>query len=188
MKYLAQILILLGSIALTACVPSIHPLYTAEDVVYDDSLIGAWIDIGADETWIFSNAGKGEYKLVQVADDGSMGEFRARLVRVGPEIFLDMVPVKSGFLEGHFLATHTFVHLTKKGDKVFVSVLEPKWIKEVLAQRPDQMRHENVNGDIVLTASPKDMQAFLLSNLKTRGAFTEPLELTRKQPRRSHQK
>jgi hypothetical protein len=187
MKHHAQILILIGAIVLTACVPSLHPLYTAEDLVYDDSLIGAWIDVGADETWVFSNAGKGEYKLIQIADDGGMGEFSARLVRVGPETFLDMAPVKSGFLQDHFLATHTFVHFTKKGDKVYVSVLEPKWIKEALGQKPDQMRHETINGEVVLTASPKEMQAFLLSNVRTRGAFTEPLELTRKQ-RRSQQK
>lgn len=37
---------------------------------------------------------------------------------------------------------------------------------------------------VVLTAAPKDMQAFLVSNLKTRGAFTDPTELTRKAVRR----
>ncbi len=187
MKTLVQTLILIVSIAVTACVPSMHPLYTSKDLIYDDSLLGAWVDVAADETWIFSKAEKGEYKLVQIAEDGSMGEFTARLVRVGPETFLDMEPVKSGFLQGHFLATHTFVHLTKKNDKVVVSVLEPKWLKEALGQKPDQLRHEIVNGDVVLTAAPREMQAFLLANLKTRGAFTEPLELTRKQPRRSHQ-
>lgn len=185
MKYFAATLILIWAVTFTACVPSLQPLYTAEDVIYDESLIGAWVDTAANETWIFSKAGKGEYKLVQIADDGSMGEFRARLVRVGTETFVDMLPagnssVHSGFIEGHFLPTHTFVHLMKNGDRVHVAVLEPKWLKETLAEKPDLLRHEKIDGDILLTAGPKDMQAFLRSNIKTRGAFTEPLELTRR--------
>ena len=180
MKNLMAMFVLIASLAYTACVPSVHPLYSGEDHTSDDSIVGAWIDNVADETWVFSKAEKGEYKLVQIAADGSMGEFTARLVRVGSETFVDMVPVKGGFLRDHFLATHTFVHLTKKEDKVHVSLLEPKWIKEVLAERPDLLRHEKVNGDIVLTANPKDMQAFLIANLKTRGAFTEAMELSRK--------
>lgn len=173
-------MLLVWSIVSTACVPSVHPLYTGDDHIYDDSLVGAWVDTAADETWVFSKAEKGEYKLIQIAADGSMGEFTARLVRLGSETFVDMVPVKCGFLQNHFLATHTFVHLTKNGDKVHVSVLEPRWIKDVLADKPDLLRHERVNGEVILTASPKDMQEFLLANLKTRGAFTEPLALTRK--------
>ena len=185
MKYLATAMILAGSIALTACVPSIHPLYTAQDVVFDDSLVGAWVDLAADETWILSKAEKGEYKLIQIAEDGSVGEFSAKLVRIGTETFVDMAPVKSGFLKDHFLATHTFVHLMKNGDRIHVSVLEPKWIKETLAERPQLLSHEKVDGETVLTALPKDLQTFLLANLKTRGAFTEATELTRKHPRRS---
>ena len=184
MRYLAATIVIICSIIFTACVPSIHPLYTPEDIVYDDSLVGAWVDIAADETWIFSKADNGEYKVVQIADDGNMGEFGVRLVRVGTETFVDMDPVKSGFLKDHFLATHTFVHLIKKGDKVQVSVLEPKWIKETLTDRPQLLRHEKVDGEIILTASPKDLQTFLLANLKTRGAFTEITELTRKPSRR----
>ena len=178
--------LVLGFVLLSAgCVPSLNPLYTEQDLIYDNSLVGVWVDKEAGETWAFSNNGKLEYKILHTEVDGRNGEFSARLVRVENEIFLDIVPIKTGFAQsdfyqGHFFATHTFMHISRKGSNVQIAVLEPKWLKEVLAERPDAIRHEKINGEIVLSASPKEMQEFLLSNLKTHEAFSKPLELTRK--------
>ena len=189
MKNLAIIFVLAWSLSLMACVPSLNPLYTEQDLIYDNSLLGAWVDKDAEETWVFSNAGKLEYKLVQIASDGRSGEFSARLVRIGDELFLDIVPIKTGFaqsdfFQGQFLPTHTFVHIDKKGPRISASVLEPKWLKEVVSDKSQSIRHEKLGGEVLLTASPKDLQAFLVANLKTDEAFSAPTEFTRKGPAR----
>ena len=185
MKSVVIFLVLSGSLMLTGCVRSLNPLYTEQDLIYDNSLVGVWIDNETGETWAFSNGGKLEYKLLHTEDDGRSGEFSARLVRVEDKTFLDIVPVKSGFsqsdfYQSHFLPTHTFAHIVRKDSTVQISMLEPQWLKDLLADNPEAIRHEKINGEIVLAASPKETQKLLYANLNTKEAFSRPFELTRK--------
>ena len=185
MKNIAKLLLLSLFLALTGCVPSLSPLYTEPDLIYDNSLVGVWLDKESGETWAFSNGGKLEYKLLHTAEDGRSGEFSARLVKIEGKLFLDIVPVKTGFpqndfFQSHLLTTHTFMNVVRSGPDVQIAVLESRWLKDVVETNRDAIRHEKINGEIVLTASSKELQKFLLANLKTKEAFSQPLELTRK--------
>jgi hypothetical protein len=186
MKNVTKILILCLLLSVTSCVPSLNPLYTDEDLIFDSSLIGVWAEKDSRETWALSSCdNKLEYTLVHTDESGKKGEFSARLVKVGEEMFLDIEPKNPGFkqgdfYQGHFLTTHTFIHLIKDGSTVRLSVLEPQWLKEVLAVNPNAIRHQKIRDQIVLTSSPKEIQKFLVANLNNREAFSEPIELTRK--------
>jgi len=170
----------------TSCVPSLNPIYTEQDLIFDSSLIGVWADKDTHETWALASCDRQlEYILMHTDPGGKKGEFTARLVRVGDTTFLDIAPVNPGFTQsdfyqGHFFATHTFVHVTKVGSSVQLSVLEPHWLKEAVAVNPEAIRHQKIRGEIVLTSSPKETQKFLLANLNNREAFSEPVELARK--------
>ena len=185
MRSAAAILILSSIVLASACVPSLNPLYTEEDLTFDSTLIGTWIEDDTSETWALSSHGKLEYTLIHTDSDGRKGEFSARLVKVGDKLFLDIVPVKPGFTQsdfykGHFLAAHTFVHVVSKASTVQISYLEPKWLRDHLAENPDAIRFANIGGEIVFASSPKETQKFLLAHLNTRGAFSQPAELIRK--------
>ena len=186
MKNIAKSLIIGLLLAFTGCVPSLNPLYTDQDLIFDKSLIGVWVEKDTHETWALSSCDdKLEYKLLHTDENGRKGEFSARLVRVEDKIFLDIVPIKpsftqSDFYRGHFFATHTFVHVVQIEPTVQLAVLEPRWLKDKLAENPEAIRHETINGEIILTSQPKETQKFLLANLNTRQAFSQPLELTRK--------
>ncbi len=185
MKNIPKLLILSLLLTLTGCVQSLNPLYTDQDLIYDNSLVGVWLDQESGETWAFSNGGKLEYKLLHTEEDGRSGEFSARLVRVEEKTFLDIVPVKTGFpqsdfYQSHLLTTHTFMHVVRNGPTVEIRVLELRWVKDLLADNPEAIRHEKINGEIILTSQPKETQKFLLANLNAKEAFSEPLELTRK--------
>ena len=185
MESIVKILIVGWFLLLTSCVQSLNPLYTDQDLIYDNSLVGVWVDKETGETWAFSNGGRLEYKLWHTDEDGRNGEFSARLVKVEDKVFLDIVPVKTGFpqsdfYQSHLLTTHTFVHVVRKESTVQLAVLEPRWLKDILATNPDAIRHEKINGEILLTSQPKETQRFLLANLNTRGAFSQPFKLTRK--------
>lgn len=186
MKNFVKLFILSCLLVYTGCVPSLNPLYENGDLIFDSSLIGNWVEKGNGETWDLSYCNeKLEYSLTHIDTNGKKGTFSARLVRVEGKTFLDIVPVDPGFTQGdfyqgHFFSTHTFVHVIKNGQSVRLSVLEPHWLKEVLAINPDAIRHQKIRGEIVLTSSPKETQKFLLANLNNREAFSEPIELTRK--------
>ncbi len=190
MKTIAIISTLSLLIMCTSCVPSLNPLYTDQDLIFDNSLIGVWVEKDGKETWTLSNCGNDlEYRLMHTDGNGKKGEFSARLVRVGDKTFLDIVPVKPGFTQsdfyqGHFFATHTFVHIVKNGSSVWLSPLEPQWLKEYVARNPDAISHIKIRDEIVLASTPKETQKLLLANLNTREAFSEPVELTRKRPGR----
>lgn len=182
---LAKTLILVIAIFAAGCVPSLNPLYTERDLTVDPALIGTWIDKENDETWTFSNCERFKYTLVHIDSDGRKGEYDARLVKIENKLFLDIVPVKPGFTQndlykGYFFATHTFIHIVSKESTVQISFMEPRWLKDFLAENPDAIRHEKINGEIVLTSSPKETQKFVLAHLNTRGAFSQPAELERK--------
>ena len=170
----------------TSCVPSLNPLYTEQDLIFDSSLIGVWSDRDTQETWALASCDRElEYTLTHTDPSGKKGEFSAKLVRVEDKTFLDIVPAEPGFrqsdfYQGHFFSTHTFVHVTKNGSSVRLSVLEPHWLKEAVAIDPEAIRHQKIRGEIVLTSSPKETQKFLLANLANREAFSAPIELTRK--------
>jgi hypothetical protein len=170
---------------LTGCVQSLQPIYTEQDLVADDSFIGSWDDKESNETWAFSKTGRLEYKLLHTDAEGSTGEFIVRLVKVESSLFLDIVPTKptpanTHLYQGRPVQTHTFAHIVRKSGAIEVSVLEMNWLKDLVAENAAAISHEKINGDIVLTSSPKETQKFILEHLATRGAFSEPARLTRR--------
>lgn len=185
MKSSATSFVLISVLFVSACVQSLNPLYTEADLTTDPSLVGTWIDKENGESWTVSICEKLKYSLVHVDRDGRKLEFDARLVKVGDKLFLDTVPAKSSrsqndLYRDHFVATHTFVHIVIKDSAIQVSYLEPRWLKDFLAENPDAIRHSKVNGEIVLTSSPKETQKFLLEHMTTRDAFSTPSEMMRK--------
>jgi hypothetical protein len=172
-------------LVLTGCIPSLHPIYTAGDIIFDEAILGAWEDIETGESWTFSNVGKSEYKLTYKDDSGRKGDFSARLVKISGHLFLDIVPADPGFVQNkffqdHFLKTHSFVHVLQTQPTAKFAALEPRWLNDLLTERPTAIRHERIGGEILLTSSTRDTQKFLVDNLTTRGAYSEPINLTRK--------
>jgi hypothetical protein len=185
MKAVATSSILILVILASSCVPSLNPFYTDTDLTSDAALVGSWIDKKAGESWTFSNCEKFKYSLVHVDSDGRKSEYDARLFKLEDKLFLDLAPVRSGstqneFHQGLFFPTHIFVHVVPTQSTVLISYMEPRWLKDFLTESPSAIRHEKINGEIVITSSTRETQKFLLAHMKTRGAFSAPEELTRK--------
>jgi len=182
----ASMWLLLGFLLLpVGCVPSLHALYTDQDVIFDQSVLGVWAEDGSKETWALTRGGEKEYKLVHTDEDGKKGEFVAHLLKVEGRMFLDLYPVEpelrqSDFYRDQLLRAHTFAMVLQTEPTIHISYLEPDWLKKFLGNQPAALRHEKINDEILITASPKELQKFLLTHLKTEGAFSEPSELKRK--------
>ena len=170
---------------LTSCVPSLNPLYTDDDLISDDNLLGVWMDAEATESWAFTASGEKEYRLVYTDEKGKKGEFKARLLRIEGKTFLDLMPVKpesaqNDFYKANFLPTHTFVQINQSAPNAQISYLEPEWLKAFLDKNPAVIRHEKISGEILLTASTRELQKFLLAHLNTPGAFSKPIGIKRR--------
>ena len=179
---------------MAGCLPtSINPLYTDKDLAFDPALVGVWSDKDdSKETWTFEKAGEKSYKFVLYAEnDGKAGQFEAHLLKIGDTRFLDFFPDESGiaemnrsdFYKIHLVRTHSFLKVSQIEPTLQMTPLDLKWLREFLGKNPQAIRHEKIgDGDdaqIVLTASTAELQKFVLTHLKTEGAFGDPINLKR---------
>jgi len=168
---------------LAGCVPSLHPLYTADTLVYDPDIVGTWQQ--DDERWEFvGNPDEKSYQLTIIDSDGKRNPLIAHLVKVGDQQFLDLYPAGDKGVEAgdwtkyHLLPVHLFFSIAKKQDALVMAAMNPDAIGKMLEDRPDWIKHEVVEGNrIVLTDTPEKLQKFLLEGLKTKDFFGDPVEL-----------
>lgn len=174
------------SLLLAGCVPSLYPVYSGDDVVFSPALVGVWTERDSDETWTFTKEGERGYKLVLSGGDGKIGEFTVYLVRVEDKMFLDLLPKKpplpryNDFYKSLLLRAHTSLLVSRIMPTLRTQYLEPSWLKRFLQEHPAAIKHERVADGILLTAPPLELQKFFLEQLKTPGAFSEPVEMVRK--------
>jgi hypothetical protein len=179
--------ILLGVVvALTGCVPSLHPLYTDEDLIFDPALVGTWGDEDSQDTWTFAKSGEKEYRLVYTDQEGKKGKFVAHLLKVDGRMYLDLFPDEpdleaNDFYKGHLLPVHSFMRIATIEPNLRCASVNPEWLDEFLKQNPDAIKHERLEDGVVLTAQPKELQAFLAKHDTTEGAFGDFSDMVRKE-------
>ena len=176
------------SLVLPGCVPSLNPLYTEKDLVFDAALVGTWAEQDdSRETWSFNKSGEKEYKLIYTEDDKT-GEFKAHLLKLGNTLYLDFFPESDGlkdskrndFYLSHFVPGHMFAKVTQVEPTLRMAMLNPDWLKKLLEKNPKAIAYHAVGEDrIVLTASTAELQKFIVAN--TGEAFGDPATLKRVQ-------
>jgi len=159
----------LAALIVGGCIPSLHPLYTDQTLIFDEALIGKWIgrDNSGDEIWQFSKAGEKEYEL-RIVKDEKEARFEAHLLELEGKMYLDLYPGENQSMENlndyykmHLISAHTFmkVDLTEPNLKL-------NWfMQKLLEDDPNLLPHETVNKDqIILTASTEELQGFVIEN------------------------
>ena len=182
MRYITASFIAGLLLVLAACVPSLHPLYTDKDLIFEPALLGEWAEAKPDSksTLTFSKAGDKEYKLVSGDGPDKKSMFIARLVKLGDKLFLDVKPDPASEPDCSGLPWHMFFYVSRIEPTLRMWDLNDKWLEKLLKKDPSLLKHEVVDGDLVLTASTKQLQSFLLRHVNTKGAFTDPVDYTRK--------
>ena len=84
---------------LAGCVPSLNPLYTEKDLIFDEALLGVWSEKeNSNDGWTFRKRDEKSYLLVVQAGEKS-SPFIAHLVQLGKYRFLDLYPDEAGLKE-----------------------------------------------------------------------------------------
>jgi len=177
------------------CVPSVHPLYTEKDVVFDPGLVGSWQEEDGDEKWNFQKAGEKEYKLEYVDNDGRVGKFEVHLVKIKGKMFLDFYPEEpepelNEFYKCHLFPVHMFARVSQIQPTLKMAFLDPDWLTKRLERRPRPLRYEETEDGLLLTAQPKKLQSFLLKHFDDEDAWGDESDLKRmqKEPRKKDAK
>ena len=79
---------------------------------------------------------------------------------------MDLFPGKmdvaaNDFYKLHLMGVHSFMRVHRITPKLEMAPLNPDWLKTYLKEHPGAIRHEKVEDEIVLSAQPRELQAFL---------------------------
>jgi hypothetical protein len=175
------------AMSVASCVPSLNPLYTDDDLIFDPALVGVWGEENkAEETWAFEKSEGKAYKLVYT-EKGKKGEFKVHLFKLSGTMFIDLFPTDASldqvndFYKGHLVPVHTFARVTQIEPTLQMAFLNPKWMEELAAKDARVIEHKKIDEDrILLTATTKDLQKFVLAHANDKDAFgEEPSNLIR---------
>jgi len=166
------------------CIPSLHPFYRDEDVVFDASLVGRWVDESG-ETWEFRDTGDRAYELLYTDEDGKTGKFSIHMFKIGEATFLDLYPAEpepeapwNDLYRLHLMPVHTLLHVRQVRPSLQMAFPEPKWLEDRIAEDPATIRHEIIDDDlVVLTASTDELREFWSRHVRTDGAFGDYSDL-----------
>jgi hypothetical protein len=173
-------------VCLAGCVPSLYELYTSDTLVYDPALVGTWGD--KNSTWTFEgDPNSRSYTLLIIEQDDKRGrlenKMEARLVELDGKDYLDLFPQKDVKLNvGNWfgfglLRAHIFLKLQINKESIMLAVMNPDTIEKMLEKDPMLIKHEKTEDRTVLTASPKELQAFIKKNAATKDFFGDPEEM-----------
>jgi hypothetical protein len=181
---------------LGACVPvmSLHPLYTEKEVVFEEKMLGTWVDENEDTSLEFSRSKKSDkrYQLILADNEGHKGKFEAQLVKLEGKLFLDVYPAqfpcdiedanKADWAYNAFflIPAHTFAKVDYSEPKLKLALTDDEKMKELLEADPNAVKFESIDDKAVLTASPKELQKFVLKYADDARLFSEEIELVRK--------
>jgi len=182
---------------LGGCVPvmSLHPLFTKEDVAFDEKLVGTWVD-DSNNTWEFKSVNNPPnpiaYELTFREGEDKKGSFLTYLVELENELFLDICPNKLPCEQQDLekmawpynvfflLPLHTFIKVDTIEPQLRMQLTDDDEMKKLLVEEPNAVKHELDGDTIILTASTKELQAFVLKYADDSRVFGEKSVLTRK--------
>ncbi len=151
---------------LAGCIPSLHPLYEDDQLVYSPDLIGTWKG-PEDDTMVFMKPDDdGLYKLVYVDRIDTAVVFRAGLTRIGDRMYVDFYPVTPGaidqneFFGVHFSSWHTFAQVALTDHTLDIRFGDALWLSDYVERSPDAIAHYFADG-IRLTAETTELRAFV---------------------------
>lgn len=198
--FISAVIIVTG---LAGCsIQSLHPIYTEETTVYEPSVEGEWLDDDGN-TWLLENAGsvvdssaegiwtaKNMY-LVTLLDNDKKLRLQMFMVKLDDNYFLDFFPwslypneLGNDLIGSNLLPVHTFAKISFTNDQLLVSQFDGEWLYDLIKKNQIKISHEKLSihgqNGLVLTASTKELQKFVLKYHAEEEAFLESDVFVRK--------
>jgi hypothetical protein len=197
MKRLTMTILTGMATLLAGCVvTSLKPFYTEQDLVFEPGLLGQWMQTNSEQGLLTNNVidfkrdGEKGYLMVSISnhEDGQNETNQAvfHLFKLGDQLFLDSLPMNTHGPE--FAPLHRLYKVASISPALQMQEMKYDWLTKLLEENPTAVRHEVIterdseNKDstrVVLTASTKELQAFVLQHLSTEDAWGEVTKCVR---------
>ncbi|MGW8122427.1 hypothetical protein ACV07N_07180 [Roseivirga echinicomitans] len=122
--------------------------------------------------------------LMTVVDDGNPIHYEIHLVKIGNDLFMDLAATDSDYSDAAFesmvwFPVHTFMKVDMKENKLKLTQFDLDKLNKIFKSNLIRLRHENVDGTILITAQPKELQKFLAKYSEDESVFAGPETYTR---------
>jgi len=158
----------LMTLVVAGCGPalSLRPLCTDEEVIFNPALVGRWKCRSDD--WIFRQMEDNLYNLTIIFSINDSLILEGRLLKLGNFTFMD-VTSRIPDVENLFaIPVHAFLRLSLESDSLGIAYLDDSFLDE----NSELIKHEVVDEHgIILTASTKELQDFVLKYAEDEKAF-----------------
>lgn len=174
---------ILAMLGMSSClISSIHPFYNPEDMVYEASLTGSWIDedscIWTIEKEMTSDEFMGpeyptkSYRITYHEEDGTKSLLVGTLFQLKGLYYADFYPDPdedhhlSDFTGMHHFPTHTLARTDFSSDSIMLYWYGEEWLADLFEQNRIRIKHETVwvgtdYERYLLTAKTDDLQKFI---------------------------
>jgi hypothetical protein len=158
------------AVFLGGCVPSLHPLFTQNDLIFDANLVGKWASSEPNESLEFKQTKDKTYECIYIDKDNKSGKFEVSLGKIGNSMYLDLYPAEANmpendFYKSHLLPTHSFMKIELSKKTLKACSMSPDSVESLLKSKPNAVKNEKLESDsgrFVLTAPTKELQKFIL--------------------------
>ncbi|HKQ73264.1 MAG TPA: hypothetical protein VJ810_06015 [Blastocatellia bacterium] len=161
---------------MTNCAPSLHPFFTEKDIVFNDALLGEWINESG-EKCKFTKSDDNYYEFLFV--DEAPARFKARLIELGGAMYLDLYPEdldrSLGSYSANLVRAHTLARVSITKDSISIAMMDGDWLNKLRDRNQLDLAHERLaGGEIVLTAPTRELQAFVVKHADDKKMFVDP--------------
>ena len=186
-KIIVSLILFSAVLCLAGCLSTLHPIFTANDLVTDTRLIGSW-EKAKDKTKVvyrlpdvneinnLSPALQSEAAKIYMLDErDEQGNLRstnyAFMVKLGKYYYMDYYPAseKERRLSDHFFAAHYFpmhsiYRIRFNNDNSFnVQRLDGGYLEKLIKNKQIRIKHEVMqDGGIFITAPTQQLQQYLI--------------------------
>ena len=174
-------------LCLAGCLTTLHPIFTAKDLITDPRLIGNW-EKAKDKTKVIyrqpnanelsnlspalqSEAGK-IYMLDEKDEQGDIrSTYYAFMVKLGKYYYMDYYPASEkerqsadNFFAAHYIPMHSIYRIEFKNSNSFnVQRLDGGYLEKLIKNKQIRIRHEVMeDGGIFVTAPTAELQQYLI--------------------------
>lgn len=185
------LILIMLSLLLSSCIVSLHPLYDEQTKIRDWRLEGEWLEVDSEDPGRFTfspTSEAGHYTLLHL-EEGLTYEYEAVLLKLGDSYYLDVLsnspaPRESNHpdaapLLAEMIPCHNFYKLVWEGSTFQLYPFDGDRLEKMVKNRKIRIKHEVVDGRIVITAATADLQKFFLKYASEADAFEEPLQFNK---------
>ena len=176
MKKVKSILALgLLMLVMNSCVYSLFPIYTDDTLVSLPGLIGRWGMEGKPEEFIeFSSlsaeknelanslegaAKHGKSYRIEITEGAEKEVYVGHIAQIGKDYFLDLYPMED--YRSNLMPVHTFIKLKFTNNQLDLTAFNLEKLNKLFESNLIRLRHENVDGTVLITAQPDEIQKFI---------------------------